>query len=187
MKEIGKGIFKLHIIKNEMNSTKLDTATVTPLGFGIPVPRNDLIIICGVLLLILYSWLAFSFDQHSRITEKIKLLFSDAKAEKRNETQANINDIIELNFLFRTSTGGIASLFVKALYLLAPIAMTIAAINDFIADVPKDYKEFINQILLVPRILEISMTLILWAIGLRIIKSDKKSNLEPSHIITSET
>jgi len=179
LREIGKSVFRLHRIKNEMDSARLESANLSPLGFGLPVPRNDLVIICGVLLLMLYVWLAFSFDQHARITEKIKRLFPEMKLDKGNETQATINDLIELNFLFRTSKGGLASLFVKAFYLSAPIAMTIATINDFYPDATANFKEYINHIWIFPRLLEVIITLVLWAIGLKIIKSDKKANMEP--------
>jgi hypothetical protein len=43
LKEIGKSIFRLHVIQNEMKAAKLETANVAPLGFGLPVPRNDLV------------------------------------------------------------------------------------------------------------------------------------------------
>lgn len=179
LKDIGKGIFRLHRIQNEMESAKLETANVSPLGFGLPIPRNDLVVICGVLLLMLYIWLAFSFEQHARITGKIKRLFPETKTERGDEARAGINDLIELNFLFRTSKGGMTALFVKGLYLLAPVAMTIAIINHISPDATENFKESVNQIWMIPRLLQLIITLILWVIGFKILRSDKKSNIEP--------
>lgn len=184
LKEISKSIFRLHVIQNEMKVAKLETANVTPLGFGLAVPRNDLVIICGVLLIILYLWLAFSFNQHARITEKIKLLFQESEPEEYNRTQTTLNELIELNFLFRTSTRTpteiITAIFVWALYLSAPLAMTIANINDlYHPDATKNYLEYINEIWEVPRMFEIIIMLILWGISISILKSDKRTNIEP--------
>jgi len=186
LQEISKSIFRLRVINNDMADTKLDTANVAPLGFGLPVPRNDLVIICGLLLVILYTWLAFSFAQHARITEKIKLLFQESEPEKGNSAQASINDLIELNFLFRTSKGKVTALFVRALYLAAPVAMTIATINDFNPDALKFYRQYIDQKWLVPLRLEIAIMLILWVIGLSIIISDKRANVESKNQTISE-
>lgn len=184
LKEIGKSIFRLHVIQNDMKAAKLETANVTPLGFGLTVPRNDLVIICGVLLVILYSWLAFSFSQHARIIEKIKLLFQESEPEEHNRTQTTLNELIELNFLFRTSTRNlkeiITTIFVRTLYLSAPLAMTIANINDFyLPDATQKYLEYINELWEVPRIIEIVIMLILWGISISILNSDRRTNTDP--------
>lgn len=179
LQEISRSVFRLRVIKNDMADTKLDTANVAPLGFGLPVPRNDLVIICGLLMVILYLWLAFSFAQHARITERIKLLFQESELGEGDAAQASINDLIELNFLFRTSKGWITALFVRTLYLSAPLAMTAANVNDFFPDALQFYRHFIDEIALFPRKLEVIIMLILWVIGICIIISDMRANVEP--------
>jgi hypothetical protein len=180
IEENSRTLSKLYLIRNEMSSTKLDTANVSPLGFGLPVPRNDLIIISGILLLVLYTWLAFSFSQHARITEKIKLLFSENNVEENNPARTTINELIDLNFLFRTNDRSIVTFLVKVLYFSAPVSMTIATINEYHSDAPKTYNEYVQAILFFPRLIMIVITGILWIIGFIINHSDKKTNVEPA-------
>lgn len=185
LEAISTQIFRLHRIQNEMREVKLGVANVAPLIFGIQVPRNDIVIICGVLLVILYTWLAFSFDQLARITTKIKNLFPEAHRREEEDgdegTEATISDLVEINFLFRTSKGGVMSLLVKAIYWLAPVAMTIATINDLNSATggPPVLERYIWEISKYPIFTQLVITLLLWAIGYKVNRSDKRSNVTP--------
>jgi hypothetical protein len=181
---ISKNIFRLHRIQNELSGVKLENANATPFGFGLPVPRNDLVIICGFLLLMLYMWLVFSFNQHARILTKIKLLFPEERSVRQNEVEATINDLVELNFLFRTYKGGWVAILVRFLYLLAPLSMTAATLNDFLPDADSKYLEQLSGILTASFIIKILITATLWIIGYRIIAFDKKTNKEPKDLIS---
>jgi hypothetical protein len=171
-------LFKLHQNRNDLTSTKLGTANVTPLGLGLEVPRNDMYVILGVLLVTLYIWLAFSFSQHARITTKIKKLFPEPDPENR-ETQATISDLVELNFLFRTSQGGKTLWVVKVLYWLAPISMTIASINNSILKTSEGFRAYLAALAQIPLIVQWALTIALWVIGYYVNKSDKVANVEP--------
>lgn len=184
LKIISANIYKLHRIQNEMNEVLLDKATAAPLGFGLPIPRNDLVLLCGVLLIILYMWLAFSFAQHARIITKIKLLFPENKSGEYNSQQATVNDLVELNFLFRTNRSRIITFLVKFLYFLAPIAMTIATINDyFFLNVTEEYRVYLTPTVNVSSVVKIIITVILWVIGRYINRSDRITNKEPRELI----
>jgi hypothetical protein len=170
-------LFRLHIIRNEMNNSKLPGGNVMPLGIGLSIPRNDMVIICGFLLVVLYAWLAFSFAQLARITTKIKQLFPEAKIEECNGTQATVSDLVDVNFLFRTDEGGMAALMVRILYLLAPISMTIATLNNLYLDTTKSFGDYLNSVLQVPLMIQGMIVVVLWMIGYHVNKSDKEVNI----------
>ncbi len=176
LEAVSRQMYRLHIILNEMSATKLPTANVVPAGIGLVIPRNDMVIICGVLLVILYAWLAFSFEQLARVTAKIRQLFPEAKLVEGNGTQASVSDLVDINFLFRTDEGGMAAKLVKGLYLLAPISMTIATANDLSLNTTKSFSEYLNAVLQVPLMIQAMIVAVLWVIGYNVTKSDKKVN-----------
>jgi hypothetical protein len=174
--EVSEPMYRLHIIQNEMGSIRLPAGSMTPLGIGLPTPRNDMIIICGVLLVILYIWLAFSFEQLARVTAKITTLFPERDSEKGDTPRATVSDLVELNFLFRTSKGGAAKILVKGLYLLAPIAMSVATVNDLYPETTRSYQEYLKSILQVPLMVQAMMVIVLWIVSYDINNSDGNVN-----------
>lgn len=187
LEAISKELLKLHLIQNEMHSIRLETANVTPLGFGMQVPRNDMFIICGVLLVILYTWLAFSFDQLARITSKIKLLFPETRRPECTAAQATVSDLVEVNFLFRTSQGGITAFLVKTLYWMAPVSMTVATVNNLYIDTTTSFRDYLNSTLQIPLIAQAILTVILWIIGYIVSRTDRESRVSQVVIVSDKT
>jgi hypothetical protein len=107
-------------------------------------------------------------------------LFSENNVEENNPARTTINELIDLNFLFRTNDRSIVTFLVKVLYFSAPVSMTIATINEYHSDAPKTYNEYVQAILFFPRLIMIVITGILWIIGFIINHSDKKTNVEPA-------
>jgi hypothetical protein len=136
-----------------------------------------MVLILGFLLIILYAWLAFSFEQLARVTAKITKLFPEPKLGGGEGTQATVSDLVELNFVFRTSKPGVATVLVKVLYFLAPIALTVATINDLYAETTKNYEGYLKSILQAPLMIQSGMAVALWVIGYNINKSDKDVNV----------
>lgn len=169
----------LYIFQNEMRNIRLDSASVAPLGFGLAVPRNDLTLICGVLLAILYIWLAFSFRQLARIITKIKKLPKGKKnLPEDDESKFNLNDIIEMNFLFFTSKDRSTRFFVKLLYFAAPLSMSIASFNNILTLFDtSDYIVKLRTTLYIQLVIQLIFMGVLWYIALDLNKSDKKANV----------
>lgn len=167
-------------IQNSLDDVNLEKAHVTPLGFGLNVPRNDLIIICGLLMVILYLWLAFSYRQHARIIEELSngIYENDWSDEKKKNTVATFNRLVEINFMFRTDKKSVSSIFVKLLIYAAPISMWIAFSRDAysIIIIDGDYGNYILRVAGMRLILEVIIATILCFIGYDIKKSDGKSN-----------
>ncbi len=176
LNQVSTDLYRLNRIQNEMKTVKLESVSISPLVFGFPIPRNDLTIICGVLLVLLYIWLAFSFKQHVRIINEVK---NELKKDT-NDSKSNVLDIFErvvqINFLFSTEEKTLESFFVYLLYLAAPLAMTIALINDISISVVGNYENIAKIISIGPDLIEVSVVIILWGIGYNIIQSDRKSN-----------
>jgi hypothetical protein len=166
--------YKLRRIRNEMNTVKLPEGSVAPLGIGVPVSRNDMVIICGFLMLILYTWLAFSFEQLARITAKIKQMYPEPRSAEAHESQATVKDLVDVNFLFRTDEPGLAAFFVKVLYLLAPISMTVATLNNLYFDTTKGFADYLRGIMHVPLMIQAMLVVAMWVIGYNVTKSDDK-------------
>jgi hypothetical protein len=179
LKRMGKSLFKLYQNRNDIATVKLGTADVTPLGIGLQVPRNDMYIILGVLLVTLYTWLAFSFNQHARITTKINRMFPEPD-DGGKETQATVNDLVDLNFLFRTTESRRTRWAVKTLYWLAPISMTLASINNSIPDTSEGFRQYFETLVRVPLLAQWVLTIVLWGIGYSVHKSDEVANIEPT-------
>jgi hypothetical protein len=179
LRKMGKNLYKLRQNRNDMNSVKLGTADVTPLGLGLQVPRNDMYIILGVLLVTLYTWLAFSFNQHARITTKIKKMFPEPDLAGAG-TRATVSDLIELNFLFRTTEDRKTRWAVKTLYWLAPISMTLASINNSLPDTSADFRAYFTSLVRIPLMAQWGLTIVLWAIGYSVNRSDKVANIDSS-------
>ncbi|HEU4596878.1 MAG TPA: hypothetical protein VFS10_17205 [Pyrinomonadaceae bacterium] len=170
LRELSENIYKLHIIQNEMNGVKLPLGHMAPLGIGFPVPRNDMFIICGALLVVLYTWLVFSFRQLANISEKISILFPDGRSEEPEGNRATVQDLVEINFLFDRSKGWKISVFVVLIFVMAPLSMTIAIISDYFLHLPEDTRDLLN----VPLITQGGMTLLLWWESYLILRADKK-------------
>lgn len=182
LRAMSKSLFKLRRNRNDMNSTRLGTADVTPLGLGLQVPRNDMYIILGVLLVTLYTWLAFSFNQHARITTKIKRMYPEPDLASSGE-RATVSDLIELNFLFRTSHDRKTRLVVKTLYWLAPISMTLASINNSLPDTSDDFRAYFNSLVRIPLMAQWGLTIVLWAIGYSVNRSDNVANIDSTETV----
>lgn len=176
LKQISKDLYRLNRIQNDMKSIKLDSAVVAPLGFGLPVPRNDLTLICGILMVLFYTWLAFSFKQHARIIKEVTLELQKEDNGVKTNILETFNRVVEVNFMFPTQGKGLTPFFVKLLYFAAPISMTFALINDLLIPTDGNYRNFLNEILIFPRFIEVSIVVILWVIAYNINQSDTESN-----------
>lgn len=133
----------------------------------------------------LYIWLAFSFKQHARIILKIRKCFPNPKQKEllsnSDESKFHLNDLIEMNFLFRASGNKITAGLVYLLYLAAPLSMTTAFVNNALT--LRDISHYVNTIrttLLLQIGFQGAIVLFLWCLSISLIKSDKKANVQPS-------
>jgi hypothetical protein len=132
--EVGRDIMQVHLINNELAAYRLPPGQ--PLPIGVQIAHNDMVTVSGVFLVLLYAWYCFSFRQLANIAKKIRLLFlreEETGPQAPNPSDASKKlwrEIVDLHFLFRTSSGGIVALFVKALYYSPPIAFGIGFAND---------------------------------------------------------
>jgi hypothetical protein len=170
LKNLSEKLYKLHVIRNEMDEVRLPQASMAPLGIGLPIPRNDMFILCGALLVVLYLWLAFSFGQLANITEKIDKLFSDEGPGAPRPERATVHDLVEINFLFDASKGGVTAVLVRAIYLMAPVSMSVAFLSDYVLRLPAGTEDLMNARLSAQAV----MTVILWAVSVFILKADKR-------------
>ena len=136
-KEISKSLYRLRVVRNDMSKVALPADQHLPIG--IAVPRNDLVPITALLMVSLYAWLVFSFQQLADIIERLRSVFADKGDDYEGKKQFTdgtllcqplISQIIEFHFLFRTSRGGPTRWFVHALYFSPPIAVVLALAND---------------------------------------------------------
>ena len=131
---VGSEVYRLDVVANEMRGTRLPGNQGLPIG--VSVPRNDVVPIAGLLLLLLYSWLLFSFRQLATIIQSIRRLLRVSDESGGNDdvqgeqAQSMVREIIEFHFLFRTSKRGPMKWFAHALYFSPPIVMLIALWND---------------------------------------------------------
>ena len=131
-------LYRLRRVRNELGAMLLPSGQA--LALGISVPRNDIVPIAGIFLLMLYSWLYFSMKQLGAIVEKLREILvspliraDDSNTEEiltPSKSQSMVRQIIEFHFMFKTSEGGPTSWSVKGLYYSPPIAMFAATIND---------------------------------------------------------
>lgn len=170
LKNLSEKVYRLHVIQNEMNEVRLPQASMAPLGIGLPIPRNDMVILCGALLVVLYLWLAFSFRQLANITEKIDKLFSDEGSGALKAERATVHDLVEINFLFDASKGGVTALLVWTIYLMAPASMSLAFLSDYVLWLPAGTEDLMS----VPLAAQAVMTVMLWAVSFFILNADKR-------------
>ena len=188
MLKISKQILRIYRIKNEMNLIKLPESPSFPFGFAIP--RNDLVPIAGLLMVLLYAWLKFSFNQLARIVNNLKDFFkNDDDDVENNLTHNNSNEdkqslftqIISMHYLFRTSEGGASAWLVRALYFSPPFAMIVALINDLHSlfyrySFTDSFRGYLIEISLLRLILVASITMILCFIAYQIHFADSHVN-----------
>ena len=171
-------MFRLRRIKNDMGQIALPASQGLPIG--LVVPRNDLVPIAGLFLLILYSWLCFSFRQLGSIVTTLRNTFVAEDSDRPDkENAALFRKIIELHFLFRTSKRGPARFFVLALFYSSPIAMAICLLNDFISvsGAGEPFRAMLRAISSPRLILETIITVCLGFIGYQIYLADRGINV----------
>lgn len=175
---VSRQLYRLHRVHNDLSQVALPSTQWLPIG--VSVPRNDLVPIAGLLLLILYSWLCFSFRQLAGIILVLRRTFVGDKGAADAEGSARFfRDVIELHFLFRTSKRGLARFFVKGLYYSPPIVMIIALLNDVAstAGVGDPFQGVLLAITTVRTVLVAGLCVALGFIAYQITLADRDVNL----------
>jgi len=181
--KVGEEIYRLNVVRNEMKYARLPQGQMLPIG--IAVPQNDFVPVAGLLLLVLYSWLLFSFRQLAAIIERIRKLLtgpSESSAEDPKgirRVQGMVREIIEFHFLFRTSKRGAASWFVRALYFSPPIVMLIAFSNDLysITNRSGEWQELLRNFVTFRMLLLVSLTVALTFVAYEVRLADRAVNM----------
>jgi len=125
--DISFHLYKLHLIYNEISDVKFNTGTVAPLGIGVPISRNDMLVIFCFLLMTFYVWLLFSFRQLASIVTYI--------SDHSPQGVEKINKLIDLNFLFRTKDNKEDKKLLGIVFLIiysAPITVAISTFSSCI-------------------------------------------------------
>lgn len=185
LQEVSNQLLRLYRIKNELSSVKLPDSPSFPIGLAIP--RNDLVPIAGIIMVLLYAWLRFSFQQLARIVRTLRDSFVNNDPEdsthegKSNQAESMFSQIISLHYLFRTSEGGPAAWLVRALYFSPPVVMIIALLNDILSitvflQASDSFSSFLLSISYLRMLIVAVLTVILCFIAYQIHHADRGVN-----------